>query len=173
MNKLLLFGETTERLTFRKFNLSDFDTWLPFHEDPRSSQHWNGLPKAPKQACTEQFNRLFERYDSNLGGMNALVDKTTGELIGMAGLLVQTVDEIQELEIGYSILPKFWKEGFASEAAMKCKTHAFENHLTNSLISIIHIDNIPSQKVAKHTGMELDKTTTYKNNPVHIFRVSI
>lgn len=105
--------------------------------------------------------------------MNALIDKTSNTLIGQCGLLAQTVDDIEELEIGYSILPKYWKKGYASEAAKKCKKYAFENGFAKSLISIIHIDNIPSQKVAANNGMYLDKTTTYKDNPVHIFRVAI
>lgn len=168
---LLLEGQETERLFFRKFEHSDLEEWLPFHKDPRSSQYWKGLPQDPVQACNEQFARLFERYDNNLGGMNALVNKITGKLIGMAGLLVQTVDDIQELEIGYSILPEYWENGFATEAAIKCRTYAFENKFSNSLISIIHIDNIPSQKVAINNGMYLEKTTTYKDNPVRIFRV--
>jgi RimJ/RimL family protein N-acetyltransferase len=92
--------------------------------------------------------------------------------VGICGLLVQTVDEIEELEIGYSVLPQFWQQGFAVEAAQKCKEFAFAHNFVSSLISIIHVDNIPSQKVALKNGMHLDKTTIYKDNPVHIFRVN-
>ncbi|MBT2162213.1 GNAT family N-acetyltransferase [Zobellia barbeyronii] len=168
---LLLEGEQTERLLFRKVRPSDFEAWLSFHEDKRSSEFWEGLPTDPKIACQEQFDRIFERYENNLGGMNALISKSTGEFIGLCGLLKQTVDQIEELEIGYSILPNYWKQGYASEAAIKCKNCAKEQSLAKSLISIIHIDNLPSQKVALKNGMYLDKTTTYYNNPVHIFRV--
>ncbi|MGS0524795.1 GNAT family N-acetyltransferase [Zobellia nedashkovskayae] len=158
-------------MLFRKVHPSDFEAWLPFHEDKRSSEFWEGLPSDPKIACQEQFDRIFERYENNLGGMNALISKTSGEFIGLCGLLKQTVDEVDELEIGYSILPKYWKQGYASEAAIKCKNYAKEQSLAKSLISIIHINNLPSQKVALKNGMYLDKTTTYHNNPVHIFRV--
>lgn len=103
--------------------------------------------------------------------MNALTLKASGQLVGICGLLVQTVDGIEELEIGYSILPKFWLQGYAFEAAQKCKHFAFEKGFSDSLISIIHVDNVPSQKVALKNGMFLDKTTIYRDNPVHIFRV--
>ncbi|MCL6265124.1 GNAT family N-acetyltransferase [Flagellimonas myxillae] len=172
MATLLLENQSSERLMFRKLLQEDFDSWLPFYHDSRSTEFWEGLPSDPKEACQQQFDRVFERYDQGLGGMNALILKKTGQLIGLCGLLVQTVDEIQELEIGYSVLPEFWLQGFAFEAANKCKVHAFDHQLSTSLISIIHIDNIPSQKVAIKNGMFLDKTTSYKDNPVHIFRVN-
>ncbi len=171
MSKYLLENQTSERLIFRKLKESDFEEWLPFYHNPKSTQYWEGLPADPIEACTSQFDRVFERYENDLGGMNALISKETGELVGICGLLVQMVDNIEELEIGYSILPKFWLQGYAFEAAQKCKQFAFENSFSDSLISIIHVDNLPSQKVAEKNGMFLDKTTTYKNNPVHIFRV--
>lgn len=171
MSKYLLEDQISERLLFRKLRTTDFKDWLPFYNDPRSTQYWDGLPTNPTEACEAQFNRVFERYEHDLGGMNALILKESKKLVGICGLLVQTVDNIQELEIGYSILPNYWLQGFASEAAQKCKVFAFENNFSDSLISIIHVDNIPSQKVAINNGMHLDKTTVYNNNPVHIFRV--
>lgn len=171
MSKYLLDNQTSERLIFRKLKESDFEEWLPFYHNLKSTQYWEGLPTDPIEACRSQFDRVFERYEKDLGGMNALISKETGDLVGICGLLVQMVDNIEELEIGYSILPKFWLQGYAFEAAQKCKQFAFENSFSDSLISIIHVDNIPSQKVAQKNGMFLDKTTTYKNNPVHIFRV--
>ena len=172
MSKYLLKNQSSERLLFRKIEPSDFEDWLPFYHNPNSTQFWEGLPTDPIEACQAQFDRIFERYENNLGGMNALILKETGELVGICGLLVQIVDDLEELEIGYSILPKFWLQGFAIEAAQKCKEYAFLNNFSDSLISIIHVDNVPSQKVASKNGMYLDKTTTYKDNPVHIFRVN-
>lgn len=171
MAKYLLKNIATERLRFRELRTSDFENWLPFFHDPRSTQYWEGLPKDPVEACKAQFDRIFERYEHNLGGMNALILQNTGQLVGICGLLVQIVDDLEELEIGYSILPQFWSKGFATEAAKKCKEFAFANRFAQSLISIIHVDNLPSQKVALNNGMYLDKTTTYRDNPVHIFRV--
>ncbi|PWK24906.1 RimJ/RimL family protein N-acetyltransferase [Maribacter polysiphoniae] len=167
----LLLGETSERLIYRKLEPSDFQDWLPFFSDPTSSEYWSEETLHPEEACQKWFDKAFFRYRYNLGGMNALIHKETGVFIGQCGLLKQTVDGIDELEIGYSLLPEHRKKGYASEAAKKCKSFAFEHKLSNSLISLIHVDNKPSQRVALNNGMAWDKTTTYKNNPVHIYRV--
>lgn len=170
--KYLLAGEESNRLLFRALVASDYLAWLPFHEEPLSSQFWEGLPSDPETPCQQQFDSIFERYNYNMGGMNALICKETNRLVGLCGLLVQIVDGIKELEIGYSILPEHWGIGYATEAAKKCKEVAFYNMWASHLIAIIHVDNLPSKKVAVKTGMHLNRTTTYKNNPVDIYRIN-
>ena len=167
----LLTGEESKRLYFRKVQPSDFGLWLPFHQDPSSTEYWPQSNLRPKEECQKWFDTVFYRYHNKLGGFNALIDKSTGEFIGQCGLLMQTVDNIQELEIGYSLLPEHRSKGYATEAARKCKSFAFEKNLALSLITIIHIDNKPSRNVAIKNGMSLDKRTVYKDIPVHIFRV--
>lgn len=171
-DSLLLIGQVSDRLLFRKIVPDDFDTWLPFYNNPKSTRYWDGLPTDPYIACQQQFERILERYEKKIGGMNALVLKDGHKLVGMCGLLIQEVDGSKELEIGYSVLPEHWRKGYAFEAAQKCKQYAFDNNLSKTLISIIHVDNLPSQKVALKNGMVLDKTTSYKGNPVNIFRVA-
>ena len=168
---MLLDGHSTERLILRQVVKQDFITWMPFYDDPESTRYWEGLPHDKLQACTDQFNRIFERYENKSGGMNALVLKKDQCLIGLCGLLLQTVDGNKEWEIGYSLLPKFRGMGYASEAAIYCKEEAFKNRLAKSLISIIHVDNKPSQAVAVRNGMVREKETIYKENPVYIYRV--
>ncbi|SFR52860.1 Protein N-acetyltransferase, RimJ/RimL family [Robiginitalea myxolifaciens] len=167
----LLEGFETERLLLRCFRPEDQQKWLEFFLDPSSTAYWEGIPADPEQACREQFERLFERYEKGLGGMNALIEKSSDQLAGMCGLLVQDIDGIQELEIGYSLLTPFRGKGYASEAARLCRDTAFENRWTPSLISIIHRDNTPSMRVAEGLGMKRDKQTVYKDNPVWIYRI--
>jgi [ribosomal protein S5]-alanine N-acetyltransferase len=168
----LLHNQETTRLHFREILPTDFDTWLEFHKDPLTSVHWNEARESPETECIKWYDKQFHRYANNLGGMNALVEKASGKLIGHCGLLVQQVDGVTELEIGYSLLREFWHRGFATEAALKCKTYAFENNFAQSLISIISVTNIPSEKVAIKNGMSRDGITVYSNNSVTIFRIT-
>lgn len=168
----LLHNHQSPRLLFREISLNDFNAWLPFFEDPESFKHWKGEKLPPRIACEKWYARQFERYEKGLGGMNALIEKSSGKLVGHAGLLVQNVDGVAELEIGYSLLLEFWGKGYAIEAAQKCKNIAFQDYQVPSLISIISLTNLPSQKVATKNGMRIDKRTIYKQNEVLIFRIN-
>lgn len=169
----LLDGQESSRLLFLKISMSDFPLWLEFHSDPRTSVHWIDNYESPEKECEKWYQKQFARYDHNNGGMNALIEKVTGKLVGHAGLLIQTVDGSQELEIAYSLLPAFWNKGYASEAAKKCRDFAFENNLAPSLISIISSTNLASEKVALKNSMQKQKETVYNSNRVNIFRISM
>ena len=77
MSNYLLDKQESERLYYRKATPSDFEAWLPFFHDPDSTKYWEGIPQDPYSACHEQFERIFERYDAYLGGMNALISKSS------------------------------------------------------------------------------------------------
>lgn len=171
MDPLLLHGQESTRIYFKPVDRIHFDQWLEFHKNPASTQYWQGDFEDPTTECEKWYDRQQYRYEHTLGGMNALIDKHTGKLIGHCGLLVQTVDLVTEIEIGYSLVPAFWGKGLATEAAQKCRDFAFENKCTDRLISIISLTNIPSQKVATKNGMSLSKSTTYKMNDVHIYSI--
>ncbi len=171
-----LEGQETERLYFRRITEHDFDTWIAFCEYPDSLKYIFSQEQLkvedPIERCKMWFKRVFDRYENGLGGMNALIDKQTGAMVGQCGLLVQTIDDKQELEIGYSLMPAHRGKGFALEAAKKCKEFAFENNYSNSLISVIVPQNIASIKVALNNGMTLDKTTTSHGELVNVFRIN-
>lgn len=167
----LLSGEESSRLFFRKLEASDYVLWLPFFKDPLWSTYWTMKKQTADEYCQQWFDKNFHRYKNNLGGMNVLIDKLSGEFIGQCGLLIQTVDGVEELEVAYSMMPQHRGLGYASEASKRCIDIAFANQWRDSLISIIHENNVESQKVALKNRLSISKYTTFDNNPVRIYRV--
>nr|WP_321223912.1 GNAT family N-acetyltransferase [uncultured Psychroserpens sp.] len=164
MNNYLLTNQKTKRLKFRLVTKDDYNTWFPLFAE-KNVDKFLGMPSGLSQTeqCDYWFKKVWHRYENNLGGMNALIDKETGDFIGQSGLLIQTVEDEERLEVGYSILPKFWGKGYAQEAAKKCRDFCFENELSNNVISMMHVDNIASEIVAIKNGMSFEKQVdTYK-----------
>ena len=171
--KYSLKGVETERLKFRLLKLEDFDDWIHLFKEKNVAKFLGMDPNiSEKEMCEIWFEKTFNRYENDLGAMNVLIDKKTNLLVGQCGLLIQSIQNVARLEIGYSILPKYWFKGYASEAAIKCKNYAFENNLSDSLISMVHVENIGSEKVALKNGMILEqRIDSYEGAPMNIFRI--
>ena len=157
----LLTDQETERLCFRVLTKEDFQNWLPFFEDKLILTYFGIDPNLPKnELCENWFKKVFHRYENDLGGLNAIILKETGELIGQCGLLIQTVEGKKRLEVGYSLLPNYRGKGYATESAVNTRT----NH-----ISMIHVDNISSENVALKNGMSLESIIDYEGMPANIY----
>lgn len=172
-DELQLFGQESARLIFRKLTDDDFDNWMIFCSHPDSLRYIRLVEgNDPLLHCKAWFESVNRRYVNKLGGMNALIEKEGGRFVGQCGLLIHIIDDIEELEIGYSLMPEFRGKGYAIEASGKCRDYAFENKLAESLISKIHPDNQLSAKVALKNGMSLEKQIIQKGAPVNIYRIT-
>jgi ribosomal-protein-alanine N-acetyltransferase len=172
--KYLLTGEETDRLKFTLLQLSDYDEWIPLFADT-DTVRFLGMENlaTSKEQCDLWFEKSLTRHDNDTGGMNVLIDKQTGKMIGQCGLLMQDLEGEWIMEIGYSILPQYCGKGYASESSKKCRNYAFLHGYKDELYSVIHIDNLGSAKVAENNGMHIYKTLPdYKGMPVNIYRIT-
>ena len=171
MNYLLL-NQETNRLRFRPLEKEDFNAWFPFFEDKVILTYFGiDTSLSQQQLCENWFAKVFDRYENNLGGMNAMILKETGALIGQCGLLIQKVQGKERLEVGYSLLPQYRGLGYGTEAAVKCKEFAFENSLAEALMSMVHVDNKASEKVALKNGMQLESVIEYDGMMAKIYTI--
>jgi [ribosomal protein S5]-alanine N-acetyltransferase len=168
----LLTDQSSPRLFFRRLQESDFSVWLDFFLDPYTHRYWKPHTTDATVLCRQWMDKQFWRYENNRGGINIMVHKETGSIIGFCGLLVQQVDDHEELEVAYSVLASWRNNGYATEGAQACIRTAFQNNWRNSLISIIHSDNLESQRVAEKNNMQPYRHTVYDNTPVIIYRIN-
>jgi RimJ/RimL family protein N-acetyltransferase len=162
----------SERLLTRKLTSNDIEIWSDFFKDKDAIEFlpdpgFNSSEERSKHWIEKQLNR----YSENLFGLQALIDKKTNEFIGQCGLLKQTVDGKTEIEVGYHIFKKYWGQGYAPEAAKLFIDYAFQNNLTDSVISIINTNNIKSQKVANKNGLLKEKQSIWSGLDIFIYRI--
>ena len=160
------FHQESERLIFRALNLEDIPLWVEFfHENPYT--HFVGVDpsknETPLDISKEWIKRQLERYEKDGYGMLAVIEKSSGDFIGMTGIISREVEGVNEKEIGYSYMPKTWGKGYATEAAIQMHKFGIENKLNDRFISMIHLENIASMRVAKKNGMKPLFETFFQN----------
>lgn len=130
------------------------------------------FPQMPAdEYATYWLKRQMRRYELHGAGLCAIELRSTGELVGQCGLIYQWVDHIPKWEVGYHFIRRFWGQGYATEAAAACRDFCFENEMAETLISLIHPDNLRSQAVAGRCGMTWWKDTSFKGHPSKVYRI--
>jgi ribosomal-protein-alanine N-acetyltransferase len=163
----------TPRLKTRWLNMNDVNTWTEFMDDRIASEFFqlSGFANAQEKAVY-WIERQVARYRENRFGLQALTEKSSGEFIGQCGLLLQEIDGKTELEVGYHILRKHWGKGFAPEAAKRFIEYAYTNKLSDSVTSIIHVNNLRSQRVADKNGLKREKQCRWNDKEVFLYRIA-
>jgi RimJ/RimL family protein N-acetyltransferase len=77
--------------------------------------------------------------------------KKSGELIGWCGL--NHLPDTDEIEVLYLIGEDHWGKGLATEAAFSTVEYAFEVAGLETLVGIVHPENIASRRVLEKIGM--------------------
>ncbi len=102
----------------------------------------------------------------------AALHRSNGMLLGYCGFYHQHIDDVDEIEIGYRMHPDYWNKGLATEAAGAVRDHAFRDLKLPRVISLIHPENSPSQRVAEKIGMSLEKQTIYRGFLTNVFSLA-
>lgn len=165
------FPIESERISFRLLTEDDMKAWEAFFTD-NPYLHYVGVlnPKSPTEESKVWVERQMKRYSETGIGILAACLKETGELIGNAGIIWR--DDVlgqERYEIGYSVIPKYWKQGFASEMAIRLREYFEEHKIDSSVISIINIENVGSQKVAENNGMRRGPQFEFLNTPCYVY----
>lgn len=162
----------SRRLKTRFITAEDVLPWTEFFNDPKAIELFPDFGLTTIEERVQHWiDRQLARYSEHRYGLQMLMNKETGELIGQCGLLLQEVDGIKELEVGYHIISKYWGNGYAPEAARLFLDFAVEHDLADSVISIIDIRNVKSMRVAEKNGLYRDIQTRWLDKDVFIYRV--
>lgn len=160
----------TTRLIIRDFQPQDCDELYLVLSDPEVMKYsLSGLHS--KEMTREFIQRCIKAYLEVGYGPYAVVLKHLNVVIGFCGLGNQEVDNIDEVELGYRLGSQFWRQGYASEAAIACKDFAFNQLHLNRLISCIDPGNIGSIGVAEKVGMRLEKNAVFHGVPILLYAI--
>jgi RimJ/RimL family protein N-acetyltransferase len=77
--------------------------------------------------------------------------KEDGRPIGICGLIKR--DGLDDVDVGYALLERFWSRGYAVEAAAACLEHGFAKLGLPRIVAITAPGNEASGKVLERIGM--------------------
>jgi RimJ/RimL family protein N-acetyltransferase len=156
----------TSRLLLREMSRDDLDFVAAMLADPDVMRFYP-RPYSREEAAA-WVDRQRDRYARHGHGLWLAVDRVGGEPIGQVGLILQRVEGVEMPEVGYLIHRPFWRRGFATEAAVATRDHAFRSLGRSRVSSLIRPENLPSQGVARKMGMEPEGRTVIHGGFEHL-----
>ena len=96
-------------------------------------------------------------YERDGFALLAVEDRETGEFLGNVGPILQHVDGVDEVELGWSITPAARPAGDRHGGRARMSRLGLRGAPVDHLISLILPANTPSRGVAEHLGMTVWK----------------
>lgn len=157
---------TTARTYIREFSMEDLDSLFELYSQPGIVDYMEPLFEYDKEREYEE-NYIKYIYKLYGFGMWLIFDKTTGKLIGRAGIEVrESCDRENQAELGFCISPYRWKQGLAYEVCSEIIRLAGEKYGLTSLIARCDPENVASRGLLEklgftQIGFELDGDCRY------------
>ena len=145
----------TERLLMRPLNMNDVDALYKLDSDPLVMKYLGNRPVKNLDEVNFYLKTILRQYELYDIGRWAVMEKSTGEMIGWAGLKYmneETNGHIDFYDVGYRFRPEFWGKGYATEATNAWIDYAKKYLNIQTLYASAHIENIASQNVLKKCG---------------------
>jgi [ribosomal protein S5]-alanine N-acetyltransferase len=159
----------TSRLLLREITLGDLDFMAAMLGDPDVMRFW---PKPmTRQEAEEEIRKIQTKYAKDGCSFWLAVEKSSGQPIGQAGILIQSLNGKEEAELAYKTHRPYWRQGYALEASRACLRYAFDVLRRERVISRIRPENTPSVKLASKLGLKPESRTIFAGFEHIIFSI--
>ena len=159
------------RLLLRPFTEEDLNALALLMGDPEVMRFslTGPLSRADSEGV---LGRFMASYAENGFGVFAVFEKALGRVIGYCGFLHQTIRGQLEVEISFRLIPEFWGQGIATEAAALVRDYGLNALGKKRLVSMIDPRNTASIRVAKKIGMVFREEYFFRKDLfVHIYEI--
>lgn len=143
----------TERLRLRQLAEQDMEKFYELESDPEVMRYIRGgKPRSYEQVRQKLQDNIdyYQKYP--LFGVWAVIIKESEDFAGWVCL--KHLDQTPDLEVGYRLLQKFWRKGYASEATEAVIRYGFEICHLEKIYAVAQPENIASTGVMHKIGMQ-------------------
>lgn len=143
----------TDRLLIREMTEDDLDALYEVYQEPSVSQYTENLYEDPDEERAYIRDYIRHVYTFCGYGIWVLIEKSTGMLIGRAGLACR--DGFDTPELGYVIGVPYQKKGYATEACKAILRYADERLGFQEIRVLSQPDNEASVRLCEKLGFVL------------------
>lgn len=145
----------TERLIVKKLVPEDLP-WLIELRTPDAVNRYMGGPELQNpEALAARLPFYLECHEKYGFGFSTMTLKITGEMIGTSGL--QPLGDTGEIEVGYNLAEKYWRQGFGYECAYAWLKYGFEVAGLDRIVAVAHPENRGSWRIMEKCGMRYER----------------
>lgn len=158
----------TERLLLRESVVDDAEDLFAMTSDSEVMKY-TGDVAFRSVAHTRELIRNYEDYEKNSYGRWTTIIKATNEIIGWCGL--KYIKEINETDIGFRFMKKFWNLGYATEASIACLELGFSKFNLQQIVGQVYKENGASIRVLEKIGMVYWKELYEEDESWLVYRI--
>ncbi len=142
----------TSRLIMEKYKASDFEGFCEVICNDEVMKNISGKGNTVKIAKDKFENILKTNKENDYYGVYKVVLLETKIVVGFAKIVPF---EKECIEIGYALLPEYWRRGYTLEMIKKMTTHCLDYISNKKLMAIVNIENKGSIHVIEKCGFEV------------------
>jgi RimJ/RimL family protein N-acetyltransferase len=157
----------TERLLLRQLSTEDAEFILELLNEPSFIRNIGDRGVRTIEAANSYIlNGPVASYAKNGFGLYLVKLKETDESIGMCGLIKR--DTLEDVDIGYAFLPRFWSKGYAVESARAVKEYARNAVGLKRIVAIVDPQNEDSIHVLEKIGLQFEKMVRLSEDDIEL-----
>ena len=145
----------TERCLVRETTVEDVDAFYDLYKDKEITEYMEDLFEDRDEEIEYTKSYIKNVYEFYGFSMWTVLEKTSGKIIGRAGVSYREGYELPEL--GFMIGKAYWRQGYAFEVCKAIANYMHENYEMDQIQIFIEPENTPSILLAKKLGAYLDK----------------
>ena len=146
----------TERLLLREITGGDAEFILELLNEPGWIQNIGDRGvRTIEDARRYIADKLAASYERNGFGVYLVELKETGASAGMCGLVKR--DSLEDVDIGFAFLERFWSRGYAFESASAIMDYAQNTLGLKRIVAIVSPDNRGSIKVLEKINLHFER----------------
>ena len=162
----------TERLRLRPLTEEDARFMFELLNDPSFIRNIGDRKvRTLEGAKTYISDGPVASYAKNGFGLYLVELKESHEPMGICGLIRRNT--LNDVDIGYAFLPKFWSKGYAFEAALAIKEYARDTIGLKRMVAVVDPENQSSIRLLEKLGMRFEKMVRLSADDIELILFAV